>query len=136
MFVITPSDVKLMLNHVITHYKQNHPFPLVILGEELTGCGLTVEGLTNFNISLPNNVDAEIAYVKLFHFLFRMATVRLMGLPMDDTNYKAVLSVLESLYTITGFASRFRTDLLTDMSTGRYILNIIPIMPRPGTGHC
>lgn len=89
MFVITPSDVKLMLNYVITHYKKNHPFPLVILGEELTECGLTVEGLTNFNISLPNNVDAEIAYVKLFHFLFRMATVRLMGLPMDDTNYKA-----------------------------------------------
>lgn len=136
MFVITPSDVKLMLNHVITHYKQNHPFPLEILGEELTECGLTVEGLTNFNVSLPNSVGAEIAYVKLFHFLFRMATIRLMGLPMDATNYKAVLSVLTSLSTLTGFASRFKTDLMTDMETGRYILNIVPVMPRPVSGRC
>lgn len=136
MFVITPNDVKLMLNHVITHYKKNHPFPLDILGEELTECGLTVEGLTNFNVSLPNNVDAEIAYVKLFHFLFRMTTIELMGLPMDAANYKAVLSVLTSISNLTGFAFHFNTALMTDMEMGRYILNIVPAMPHPETGHC
>lgn len=136
MFVITPNDVKLMLNHVITHYKQHHPFPLDILGEELIECGLIVEGLTNFNVSMPNNVDAEIAYVKLFHFLFRMATIKLMGLPMGAANYKAVLSVLNFISTLTGFASRFNTALMTDMSTGRYILNIVPTLPRPATGNC
>lgn len=131
MFAIKPDDVKLMLNHVISHYKQTNPFPLNVLGEELTECGLLVEGLTNFKVSLPNNMDAEVAYVKLFHFLFRMATLHLMGLPMDAANYRDVLSVLNPISTITGFAAHFQTILLADRETGRYVLNLSPTFTQP-----
>ena len=131
MFAIKPEDVKLMLNHVISHYKQTNPFPLNVLGEELTECGLLVEGLTNFKVSLPNNIDAEVAYVKLFHFLFRMATLHLMGFPMDAANYRDVLSVLNSISTMTGFAKHFQTILLADRETGRYVLNLSPTFTQP-----
>ena len=131
MFAIKPDDVKLMLNHVISHYKQTNPFPLNVLGEELTECGLLVEGLTNFKVSLHNNMDAEVAYVKLFHFLFRMATIHLMGLPMDQANYRNVLSVLNSISTMTGFAKHFQTILLADRETGRYVLNLSPTFTQP-----
>ena len=131
MFAIKPDDVKLMLNHVISRYKQTNPFPLNVLGEELTECGLLVEGLTNFKVSLPNNMDAEVAYVKLFHFLFRMATIQLMGLPMDQVNYRDVLSVLNSISTMTGFAKHFKSDLITDRKTGRYVLNLSPTFTQP-----
>lgn len=131
MFAIKPDDVKLMLNHVISHYKQTNPFPLNILGEELTECGLIVEGLTNFKVSLPNNIDAEVAYVKLFHFLFRMATLHLMNLPMDQSNYRDVLSVLNSISTMTGFAKHFQTILLADRETGRYVLSLSPTLTQP-----
>lgn len=131
MFAIKPDDVKLMLNHVISHYKQTNPFPLNILGEELTECGMRVEGLTNFKVSLPNNMDAEVAYIKLFHFLFRMATIRLMGLPMDQASYKEMVSVLNSISTVTGFAAHFQTILLADRETGRYVLNLSPTFTQP-----
>lgn len=131
MFAIKPDDVKLMLNHVISHYKQTNPFPLNVLGEELTECGLLVEGLTNFKVSLPNNIDAEVAYVKLFHFLFRMATLHLMNLPMDQANYRDVLSVLNSISTMTGFAKHFQTILLADREMGRYVLNLVPTYSPP-----
>lgn len=131
MFAIKPDDVKLMLNHVISHYKQTNPFPLEVLGEELADCGLIVECLTNFKVSLPNNVDAEGAYIKLFHFLFRMATIRLMGLPMDQANYKEMISVLNSISTMTGFAKHFQTILLADGETGRYVLNLSPTFTQP-----